>query len=128
MCQPMWTRVGISFQGQVDSGLNKTRPVALRIWSCFVFSEQNQNIELNSSTLQVFGRKLTVSVLTDFFSHCNTVSEAVRCFYHFCPCQEGRPSLSEEYNKSGTKKTELDELSRSYIQKKRLHCHCIDGA
>ena len=40
------------------------------------------------------------------------------CLYHFCPCQELRPSLTEEDIKRGSKKRELDELKRSYIQEK----------
>ena len=51
-------------------------------------------------------------------SHCNTVIETMGCFYHFCPCQELRPSLTEEDVKRGSKKRELDELRRRYIQEK----------
>ena len=40
------------------------------------------------------------------------------CFYHFCPCQELRPSLTEEDIKRGIMKRELDELRRGYIQEK----------
>ena len=40
------------------------------------------------------------------------------CFYHFCPCQELRPSLTEEDIQQGSKKRELDALRRHYIQEK----------
>ena len=40
------------------------------------------------------------------------------CFYHFCPCQELHPSLIEEGIKRGSRKRELDELRRGYIEKK----------
>ena len=53
-----------------------------------------------------------------FCSHCNTVLEALGCFYHVCPCQELRPSLTEEVIKRGNRKRELDELRRGYIQEK----------
>ena len=53
-----------------------------------------------------------------FYSHCNTVFEAMGCFYHFCPCQELRPSLTQEDIQRGSKKRELDALKRPYIQKK----------
>ena len=39
-------------------------------------------------------------------------------FYHSCPCQELRPSLTEEDIKRGYRKRELDELKRSYIEDK----------
>ena len=44
--------------------------------------------------------------------------EAVGSFYHFCPCQELRPSPTEEDIKRGSRRRELDELRRSYIQEK----------
>ena len=53
-----------------------------------------------------------------FCSHCNTVFEAMGCFYHFCPCQELRPSFTEEDTKRGIRRKELDDLRRSYKQKK----------
>ena len=51
-------------------------------------------------------------------SHCNTVFEAMGCFYHFCPCQELRPPLIEEDIQRGSKKRELDALRRHCIQEK----------
>ena len=44
--------------------------------------------------------------------------EATGCVYHFCPCQELRPSLTEEDIKRGSRRTGLDELKRGYIQEK----------
>ena len=40
------------------------------------------------------------------------------CFYHFCPCQELSPSLTEEDIQRGSKKRELDAVRRHYIQEK----------
>ena len=53
-----------------------------------------------------------------FCSHCNTVFDAMGCFYHFCPCQELRHSLTEKDIQSGSKKRELDALRRHYKQEK----------
>ena len=53
-----------------------------------------------------------------FFSHCNTVFEAMGCFYYFCPCQELRSTLTEGNIKRGSKKRELHELRGDYIQEK----------
>ena len=36
--------------------------------------------------------------------HCNTVSEAMGCYYHYCPCQEARPSLTDTDIERGVKK------------------------
>ena len=40
------------------------------------------------------------------------------CFYHFCPCEELRPCLTEKDIQRGSKKRELDALRRHYIQEK----------
>ena len=42
----------------------------------------------------------------------------MRRFYHFCSCQELRPSFTEEDIQRGSKKRELDALRRHYIQEK----------
>ena len=51
-----------------------------------------------------------------FFSHCNTVLEAIGCFHPFCPCQELRPSLTEDDIQRGSRKKELDALRRHDLQ------------
>ena len=65
-CLPVFIRVGISFQKRVDSHLDKTRPAALRIWSCPISNEQDQNVKLKASLQQADRRKLTASVLMGF--------------------------------------------------------------
>ena len=80
----------------------RTRP-ELEVESCFTTGKQNK-----IDSLSVDG----------FCSHCNTVFEAMVCFYRFCPCQELRPSLTEEDIQRGSKEIELDALRRHYIQEK----------
>ena len=46
--------------------------------------------------------------------------EVTGCFYHFCPSQELRPSLTEEEIQRGSKKGELDALRRHYLQERSL--------
>ena len=40
------------------------------------------------------------------------------CYFHFCPCQEARRSLTDDDIKRGIKKRELDELRKDYIREK----------
>ena len=40
------------------------------------------------------------------------------CYYHYCPCQEARPSLTDTDIESGIKKRQQDEIRRDYIQQK----------
>ena len=73
-CPPAFIRVGISIQKPVDSHLDETRPVALKIWSYLIFNVQDLTVKLRASTLQADGRKLTDAVLMGF------VLIAILCF------------------------------------------------
>ena len=64
--RPVFRRVGISIQKRVGSYLDKTRPAALRIWSCPISNEQDQNVKLKASLQQADRRKLTASGLIGF--------------------------------------------------------------
>ena len=50
--------------------------------------------------------------------HCNTVFEAMGCYYHYCPCQEARLSLTDTDIERGVKKRQQDEMRRDYLQQK----------
>ena len=65
-CPLVFTRVGISIQETVYSRPDKTRPVALKIWSCLFFNEQDLIVKMRASLLQADRRKLTASVLMGF--------------------------------------------------------------
>ena len=91
-----------SFENMVMSYFQRARPEC-EIESCLTTSRQ---------------KKIDCFSVDGFSSHCNTVFEAMGCFYHFCPCQEQRPPLTEEDFQRGSKKRELDALRRHYIQEK----------
>ena len=116
-CRPVCICFGISIQKRADLVSGKTRPAALKIWSCPNFNEQYQNVKLKASLQQADGNKLTALMLMGFY-HWNFVFEALGCFYHFCSCQEVRLSLTEEYIQRGRKKREFDALRRPCIQEK----------
>ena len=40
------------------------------------------------------------------------------CYFHFCPCQEARPSLNDDDINCGTNKIEMDELRKDHIREK----------
>ena len=119
-CRPVFLRVSISIEKRVYSHLDKTRPAALKKWSCLISNEQDQNVKFKASLQQADRRNLTAPVLMCFVLIAKLClrPEAMGCFYHFCPCQELRPSLTEEDIQRGSKKRELDALRRHYIQDK----------
>ena len=63
---PVFIRVGISIQKPVDSYLDKTKPLALKLWSCLIFNDQDLIVKLRASTLQADRRKLIASVVMGF--------------------------------------------------------------
>ena len=107
-------RVGISIQRRVDLRLDKTRPAALKIWPCPIFQRARPECEIESFFTTGRQKKSDCFSVSGFCSHCNIVFEAVGCFYHFCPCKEMQPSLTEKDIQRACKKRELDAL--------RLHC------
>ena len=69
MCQPMPT--GIYTRWDFDSETSRliprqNKPAALKIWSCLISNEQDQNVKLKTSLQQADRRKLTASVLMGF--------------------------------------------------------------
>ena len=114
-CPEVFIRVGISIHKPADSHFDKTRPVALKIWSCLIFNVQDLIQSFYTTGRQ---KKIDCFRVNGFCPHCNTVFEAMGCFYHFCTCQELHRSLTEEDIKRGSRKRELVELRRGYIQGK----------
>ena len=62
----LFTRIGKLIQKPVDSHLDKTRYVVLRVWSCLIFNEPDLIAKLRASALQAERRKMTASALMGF--------------------------------------------------------------
>ena len=121
MCQPM--HIGLYTRWDIDSETirftprqNKIRSFANMVMSYFQRTRPVGKIESFYTTGRQ--KKIDRFSVDGSCSHCNTVFGAMGCFYHLWPCQELRPSLTEEDIKRGSRKTELDELRRGYIQEK----------
>ena len=121
MRQPMPTRFFTRWEYDSETKrftarLNKSRSFENMVLSYFQQCRPDCKIESNVTT----GRQKKI----DCFSvdgtcyHCNTVFEAMVCCYHYCPCQEARPSLTDTDNQRGVKKRQQDEMRRDYIQQK----------
>ena len=121
MCQPMptapYTRWEIDSEtSRFTPRQNKTRSFEKMVMSYFQPKRPDCKIESFYTTGRQ--KKIDCFSVDGFCSHCKTLFVAMGCFYHFCPCQELHPSLSEENIKRGGRKRELDELRRCYIQEK----------
>ena len=133
MCQPMST--GLYTRWDFDSETsrfiprqNKTRSLENMVMS--YFQRTRPECEIESFLTTGRQKKIDCFSVDGFCSHCNTVFEAMGCFYHFCPCKELRPSLTEEDIQRGSKKRELDAMRRHYIQERVsrfLKCGSANG-
>ena len=115
MCQPMPS--GLYTRWDFDSETrgfiprqNTTRDFEKLVMS--YFQRTRQECEIQSFFRTGRQKKIDSFSVHGFCSDCNTVFEAMGCFYHFCPCQELRPSLTEKDIRRGSKKRELDALRR----------------
>ena len=131
MCQPMPTGLYICWDfvsetSRLTPRQNKTRSFENMVMSYFQRARPECDIESFFTTGRQ--KKIDCFSVDRFCSHCNAVCEAMGCFYHFCPCRELCPSLTEEDIQRGSKKRELDALRRHYIQEKGFKfieiCEC----
>ena len=111
MCQPMPT--GLYTRSEYDcetkrftARQNKSRSFENMVLSYFQQSRPDCKIESSVTT----GRQMKI----DCFSvdgicyQCNTVFEAMGCYYHYCPCQEAHPFLTDTDIERGVKKRQQD--------------------
>ena len=113
MCRTMPT--GLHTRWYLDSETrrfttreNKTRSSESIVMS--YFQQTRSECEIESFFTADRQKKNDCFSVDGFCSHCNTVFQAVGCFYHFCLCRKLRPSLTEEGIQRGSKKRGLDAL------------------
>ena len=95
MCQPMPTGLYApwDFDSETSNFIpqqNMTRSFKYMVSSYFQRTRPDCEIESFFTTARQ--KKIDCFSVDGLCFHCNTVFEAMGCFYHFCPCQELRPS------------------------------------
>ena len=94
---------------------DKSRSFKNMLLSDFQQSRLDCKVESNFST----GRQKNDCFSVDGICyHCNTVIEAMGCYFHYCLCQEARPSLTDNENLKRMKEREQDQMRKEYIQQK----------
>ena len=94
------------------------------------FQRQRSDCKIESFYTTRTQKKTNCFKADSFCTHCNTVFEAMGCFYHYSPCQEARSSLTEEDIERGNKKREMDQMRGSTSKKKDimlLNCGNVNG-
>ena len=123
MCQPMPTGLYTRWESDTESNRFKPQQNKSRNFENMVMSYfQRQRPECKNESFYTAGtqKKIDYFKVDGFCAHCNTVFEAMGFFYLYCPCQEARPSLTEEDIKRGNKKREMDQMRKQYIKKKDI--------
>ena len=107
MCQPMQT--GLYTLWDYDTVSNMLKP------------QQNESRNFENMLMSYFQRKRPDCKIESFYitgtqkkndrfkadgfcAHCNTVFEAMGCFYLYCPCQETGLSLPKKIPNAATKR------------------------
>ena len=95
---------------------NQTRNFENMVMSFYQGTRPEYNIE--SFFTSGKQKKIDCSKVDGYCDHCKTVFEAMGCYYHFCSCQEARPSLTDQDIERGNKKREMNDMRREYMKEK----------
>ena len=121
MCQPMPT--GLYTRWNYDSELqkfmprqNKTRSFENMVLSYFQQTRPECRIESNVTTGRQ--KKIDCFSVDGICNHCNTVSEAMGCYFHYCPCQEARPALTDNEIMRGKKRGNKTRCAKNISNRK----------
>ena len=82
------------------------------------FQRQRPDCKIESFYTTGTPKKIDCFNVVGFCAHCDTVFEAMGCFYYYCSCQEAQLSLTEEDIERGNKKREVDQMRKQYIKEK----------
>ena len=97
MCQAMPT--GLYTRWDYDTESNRFEPQQSRSRNfetmvMSYFQRQRHDCKIESFYTTGTQKKIDYFKVNGSCAHCNTVFEAMCCFYYYCPCQEARPSLT----------------------------------
>ena len=121
MCQP--TPTGLYTRWEYDTESNRFKPqqnISRNFENMVMSYFQRQRPECKIESFYTTGTQKNIDCfkVDGFCAHCNTVFEAMGCFYHYFPCQEAQPSLTEEDIGRGNKRREMDQMRKQYIKEK----------
>ena len=106
-CQPMPTGLYTRWEYDRESNRFKPQQNKSRNFENMVMSYiQRKRPDCKIESFYTTGTQKNIDCFKadSFCAHCNTVFEAMGRFYHYCACQEARPSLTEEDIERGIKK------------------------
>ena len=121
MCQDMPTGLYTRWDYDEETQKFKARQNPVRTFENMVMSYfQATRTECKIESYYTTGKQKKIDCFSvdGYCNHCKTVFESMGCYFHFCPCQEARPSLTDDDIKRGTKKREMDIFEKTTFEKK----------
>ena len=113
MCQPMPT--GLHTRWNYDSESQKIMPRQNKTRSpenlvLFYFHQIRPDWRIKSNVTTGKQKNVDCFSVDGVCNYCNTVFEAMGCYFHYCPCQETRPTLTDNAIMRGIKKREKKQM------------------
>ena len=109
MCQPRPTGLYTRWDCDAESNRFKPQQNKSRNFENMVmsyFQRQRPDCKIESFYTTGTQKNIDCFKVDGFCAHCNTVFEAMGCFYHYCSCQEARTAPTGEDIERGNKKRE----------------------
>ena len=133
MGQPMPT--GLYTRWNCDTELqkfiprqNKTRSFENMV--LFYFQQTRPECKIESNVTTGRHKKIDCFSVDGICNHCNTIFEAMGCYFHDCPCQEARPSLTDNEITRGIKRGNKTKCAKNITNRKDtqlLKCGSASG-
>ena len=121
MLQPMPT----GFYTRVEYDSKTKRFTARQNKSCSLenmllsyFHQSQPDCKFESKVTTGRQKKIDCFSVDGVCYHCNTVFESMGCCFHYCPCQEARPSLTDNEIMRGINKKRTKPNAQKNIQQK----------
>ena len=113
-----------------NSCIGRTKHAPSIIWSFLIFNKLVRNIGLKAMLHLADKRRLIALAFDGICNHCNTVFEAMVCYFLYCLRQEARPSLTGNEIMRGIKKgnkTKCAKIISNRKDTKLLKCGSAIG-
>ena len=121
MCQDMPTGLYTRWDYDEETQKFKARQNRVRTFENMVmlyFQATRTECKIESYYTTGKQKKIDCFSVDGYCNHCKTVFEAMGCYFHFCPCQEARPSLTDDDSKRGTRKEKWMIFEKTTFEKK----------
>ena len=120
MCQAMPTGLYTSWEFDTNLQKFKARQDKIRKFENMViyfYQATRPECTIESSFCTTGKKKKVIFIVHGFCGHCQTIFEALGCYYYLCASRKTQPNLSVDEFEFGIRKRESDKLRKLYLEK-----------